>query len=314
MKGRRRRSTAWIATGSKLASFVALMKVFLHALLPWSNPSSQTLGPGWLGIVAVIAAFTMTYGNFAALAQRNFKRMLAYSSIAHAGYILVGLAAASVAADNSKAVGAVLYYLVVYAFANVGRVCRGGMAGARQEDRRHRRPERPGLPGTAAVGLHPDPDALADRHPAAGGLLRQALRVHGGARRARSAPLVDPPVAGGPGTVQLGSLGVLLRARAEGDVLPGARCPPVSPGQPADRAADCPGRPAHARLRPPARLAPRHDASGGAPDAVVLVAPAEGARARSPGPARRRQEGPDRPSSTRKPSSRRWVRPRRAAP
>jgi NADH-quinone oxidoreductase subunit N len=112
--------TAWIATGSKLASFVALMKVFLHALLPWSNPSNRILGPGWLGIVAVIAAVTMTYGNFAALAQRNLKRMLAYSSIAHAGYILVGVAAASVAIDNSKAVGAVLYYLVVYAFANVG--------------------------------------------------------------------------------------------------------------------------------------------------------------------------------------------------
>jgi NADH-quinone oxidoreductase subunit N len=112
--------TAWIATGSKLASFVAMMKVFLHALAPWSNPSSQILGPGWLGIIAVIAALTMTYGNFAALAQRNLKRMLAYSSIAHAGYILVGVATASVAANNSKAAGAVLYYLVVYAFANVG--------------------------------------------------------------------------------------------------------------------------------------------------------------------------------------------------
>ena len=68
----------------------------------------------------MLAAVTMTYGNFAALAQRNLKRMLAYSSIAHAGYILVGVAAASVAVDNSKAAGAVLYYLVVYAFANVG--------------------------------------------------------------------------------------------------------------------------------------------------------------------------------------------------
>jgi NADH-quinone oxidoreductase subunit N len=62
----------------------------------------------------------MTYGNFAALAQKNLKRMLAYSSIAHAGYILVGVAAASLAVDNTKATGAVLYYLVVYAFANVG--------------------------------------------------------------------------------------------------------------------------------------------------------------------------------------------------
>ncbi len=110
---------AWIATGSKVASFIAMMKVFLHALLPWSNPTTSVLGPGWIGIVAVIAAITMTYGNFAALAQRNLKRMLAYSSIAHAGYILVGVAAVSVAQDP-RAAAAVLYYLIVYAFANIG--------------------------------------------------------------------------------------------------------------------------------------------------------------------------------------------------
>jgi NADH-quinone oxidoreductase subunit N len=112
--------TAWIATGSKLASFVALMKVFLHALAPWSNPSTSIMGPGWLGVIALVSAVTMTYGNFAALAQRNLKRMLAYSSIAHAGYILVGVAAASVAVHGATAAAAVLYYLVVYAFANVG--------------------------------------------------------------------------------------------------------------------------------------------------------------------------------------------------
>ncbi|MGO9915731.1 MAG: NADH-quinone oxidoreductase subunit N [Isosphaeraceae bacterium] len=112
--------TAWIATGSKIASFVALMKVFLHALGPWSNPSTSIMGPGWVGVIAIISAVTMTYGNFAALAQRNLKRMLAYSSIAHAGYILVGVAAASVATGGPRAAGAVLYYLVVYAFANVG--------------------------------------------------------------------------------------------------------------------------------------------------------------------------------------------------
>jgi NADH-quinone oxidoreductase subunit N len=112
--------TAWIATGSKLASFIALMKVFLHALLPWSSPTTSVMGPGWIAIVAVIAAVTMTFGNFAALAQRNLKRMLAYSSIAHAGYILVGVAAVSVSAKGAEAAGAVLYYLIVYAFANVG--------------------------------------------------------------------------------------------------------------------------------------------------------------------------------------------------
>ncbi len=112
--------TAWIATGSKLASFIALMKVFLHALQPWSHPSNELMGPGWLGLIAVVSAVTMTYGNFAALAQRNFKRMLAYSSIAHAGYMLVGVAAVSVSTRGPEAAGSVLYYLVVYAFANVG--------------------------------------------------------------------------------------------------------------------------------------------------------------------------------------------------
>ncbi|MGZ3414116.1 MAG: NADH-quinone oxidoreductase subunit N, partial [Isosphaeraceae bacterium] len=112
--------TALIATGSKLASFVALMKVFLHALQPWSHPSNELLGPGWLGVIAVVSAVTMTYGNFAALAQRNLKRMLAYSSIANAGYMLVGVAAASVSTHGPAAAGSVLFYLVVYAFANIG--------------------------------------------------------------------------------------------------------------------------------------------------------------------------------------------------
>jgi NADH-quinone oxidoreductase subunit N len=112
--------TAWIATGSKLASFVAFMKVFTHALLPWSSPTTGIMGPGWIAVVALISALTMTYGNFAALAQRNLKRMLAYSSIAHAGYILVGVAAISVSIHESRAAAAVLYYLIVYAFANVG--------------------------------------------------------------------------------------------------------------------------------------------------------------------------------------------------
>jgi NADH-quinone oxidoreductase subunit N len=112
--------TAWIATGSKVASFVALMKVLLHALGPWSSPADLALSPGWIGLVAVISAASMTFGNFAALAQRNLKRMLAYSSIAHAGYMLVGVAAAGVSSRREESAGSVLYYLVIYAFSNVG--------------------------------------------------------------------------------------------------------------------------------------------------------------------------------------------------
>jgi NADH-quinone oxidoreductase subunit N len=112
--------TAWIATGSKMASFVALMKVLLHALHPWASPAGTVLSPGWIGIVVVLSAATMTYGNFAALAQRNFKRMLAYSSIAHAGYMLVGVAAAGVSNRHEESAGSVLFYLVIYALSNLG--------------------------------------------------------------------------------------------------------------------------------------------------------------------------------------------------
>jgi NADH-quinone oxidoreductase subunit N len=112
--------TAWIATGSKLASFVALMKVLLFALGPWSDQAGDPATPGWIGVVAALSAASMTFGNLAALAQRNLKRMLAYSSIAHAGYMLVGVVAAGVSARRSESAGSVLYYLVVYGFSNLG--------------------------------------------------------------------------------------------------------------------------------------------------------------------------------------------------
>jgi NADH-quinone oxidoreductase subunit N len=112
--------TAWIAAGSKVASFVAMMKVLSNALAPWASGSDRLTSPGWIGVVAVIAAVSMTYGNFAALAQRNLKRMLAYSSIAHAGYILVGVLAAAVSRNGKEAAGSVLFYLVTYGFTTVG--------------------------------------------------------------------------------------------------------------------------------------------------------------------------------------------------
>jgi NADH-quinone oxidoreductase subunit N len=110
---------AWLATGSKLASIVALMKVLVQALGPWAHGADDLNSPGWVGIVAIISAVTMTYGNFAALAQKNLKRMLAYSSIAHAGYMLVGVLAVVVATGSASA-GPVLFYLVVYSAANIG--------------------------------------------------------------------------------------------------------------------------------------------------------------------------------------------------
>ena len=112
--------TAWIATGSKIASVIALMKVLLFALSPWANGTGGISTPGWIGVVAVLSALSMTYGNFAALAQKNFKRMLAYSSIAHAGYMLVGVAAAGQSGKLAESAGSVLFYLLAYSFANLG--------------------------------------------------------------------------------------------------------------------------------------------------------------------------------------------------
>lgn len=112
--------TAWIATGSKVASFVAMMKVMLNALGPWASSPDEIMSPGWIGILAALSALTMTYGNFAALAQRNLKRMLAYSSIAHAGYMLIGVLAAGVSVSREAAAGSVLFYLIVYGFSNLG--------------------------------------------------------------------------------------------------------------------------------------------------------------------------------------------------
>ena len=69
----------------------------------------------WSAVLPVLAVLTMTVGNFMALAQENVKRMLAYSSIAHAGYLLVALSAGSAAGQS-----AILYYLLVYTLMNIG--------------------------------------------------------------------------------------------------------------------------------------------------------------------------------------------------
>jgi NADH-quinone oxidoreductase subunit N len=98
---------AFMSVGAKVAGFAALGRVVLYAF------GEQFESWSWL--LAGLAALTMTVGNLAALRQANVKRLLAYSSIAHAGYILVGLAAA-----NEAGAAAVLFYLFVYAFMNIG--------------------------------------------------------------------------------------------------------------------------------------------------------------------------------------------------
>lgn len=100
--------TAFMSVGAKAAGFAALIR-----LLMVSFGEAFTLD--WQIAVAGLAFITMTGGNIAALAQKDVKRMLAYSSIAHAGYILVGIVPATL-----QGVQAVLFYLMAYAFMNIG--------------------------------------------------------------------------------------------------------------------------------------------------------------------------------------------------
>ena len=103
--------TAFLAVGSKAAGFAMLLRFFHFGLGP--APIVTSIPLGQLG--AVIAIATMTLGNFAALSQTNMKRLLAYSSIAHAGYALLGWVVFASAGLN-----AVLFYLAVYYLMNLG--------------------------------------------------------------------------------------------------------------------------------------------------------------------------------------------------
>jgi len=99
--------TAFMSVGPKAAAFAVLLRVFLG--------SFTSAGDFSFWILWISAALTMCVGNLGALWQPNIKRLLAYSSIAHAGYVLVG-----VAAGGQRGISGVLYYLVAYALMNVG--------------------------------------------------------------------------------------------------------------------------------------------------------------------------------------------------
>ncbi len=103
---------AFMSVGAKVAGFAALLRIFIAAL--------PELADAWGPVVVAISAATMIWGNVAAIAQTNIKRMLAYSSIAHAGYLLMALAAASNSRVADAAVSAALFYLFAYLFSNLG--------------------------------------------------------------------------------------------------------------------------------------------------------------------------------------------------
>lgn len=113
--------TAFMSAGPKAAAFAALMRVFILGLAGLQNE--------WASLLWVLAVLTMTVGNITAIYQTNLKRMLAYSSIAHAGYALVGLVAA-----NAIGISGVLFYMLAYTFMNLGAFAVLILAGKKGEE------------------------------------------------------------------------------------------------------------------------------------------------------------------------------------
>jgi NADH-quinone oxidoreductase subunit N len=105
--------SAYMSVIPKVAGFAAMIRVLVQGLAPMSDE--------WVIIISILAVLTMGFGNIVAIAQRDVKRMLAYSSIGHTGYALAGIAAFStITQDGENSISAVLYYLFAYAFMNIG--------------------------------------------------------------------------------------------------------------------------------------------------------------------------------------------------
>lgn len=116
--------TAFMSAGPKAAAFAAFVRIFMEAL-----PSLQGQ---WTGLIWVMAVLTMSVGNVIALVQDNIKRMLAYSSIAHAGYVLVAFLAA-----GELGISSILYYMLAYTFMNIGAFALVTVLAGKGEERVH---------------------------------------------------------------------------------------------------------------------------------------------------------------------------------
>jgi NADH-quinone oxidoreductase subunit N len=114
--------TGFLSVGPKLGAFALLVRLFAEGL--------GASGADWFGAMAILAVLTMTGGNIVALAQTNVKRMLAYSSIAHTGYIIAGLAAFAHATDpavKAQGIEAILFYVLGYGVMNIAAFSVVGM-------------------------------------------------------------------------------------------------------------------------------------------------------------------------------------------
>ena len=110
--------TAFVSVASKAASFAVLMRFFLGVFPAELALDGQNVQVYWSNMISIIAIISMTLGNVLALRQENIKRMLAYSSIAQAGYALIGIAALT-AQDTTFAISSVAFYMFMYTFSNL---------------------------------------------------------------------------------------------------------------------------------------------------------------------------------------------------
>lgn len=109
-------SAAFIASGSKVASFFIFAKVLMIAFHGAEGAGAwRAFSPGWVPVIAVVAAASMVLGNLAAIVQNSVRRLLAYSAIAHAGYILVGMLS-----TGATGLASVVFYVVTYGLTTVG--------------------------------------------------------------------------------------------------------------------------------------------------------------------------------------------------
>lgn len=111
--------TAFMSVGAKIGAFASLLRIMVVAA-PVATAIGSSSAASWQLTVALIAAATLLLGNFVAIVQTNIKRLLAYSSIAHAGYILMAVAAAGTAGVADQAAQAALVYIMAYMFTNLG--------------------------------------------------------------------------------------------------------------------------------------------------------------------------------------------------
>ncbi len=109
--------TAFVSVASKAASFALLMRFFVYAFPESVVIDGQSVADFWINLMVAASVISMTVGNVLALSQRNIKRLLAYSSIAQAGYTLIGVAALQ--AGASQSVASVTFYMFMYTFTNL---------------------------------------------------------------------------------------------------------------------------------------------------------------------------------------------------